>query len=385
MSSLVYKELIKSFDVTYENGRVLNKHFGLWQGIRTTNDGGKSYNMESLPCDLNDRFNSEIENIFDENFNIIKKFNKNIKITHLFQKRNIYVNDLEAEDSYIHIINLQNSISNISLNYYSKNKIINEHDFNLKIEKLTQIVDHANHSQISDLEYSKIVFDKEASGLIIAMIIGYFFEGNRVASSTSYFFNHVEKFSTNVSISISDELRCDFPVYFKYDQEGIKADEKVYLIQNGEIGSCLTDANSSIKLNVKNNGRSRSQDYRTIPSPRITNVVVEKGNINFNKMIATIEKGIYCTGVSGVALDAASGIIHVNCLLGYPIKNKRIMTDVIVKEPGFSFEVFDFLKSIVHICDESEVGYRIMGKGRPMQNTLVGFSSPEICLERSTL
>ncbi|MDR1466898.1 MAG: hypothetical protein LBI55_00520 [Oscillospiraceae bacterium] len=385
MKSVIYKEIIKSFDVICEKGNVINKHLGLWQGMRETNDGGKSYTMQSFPCDPNYEFISEIEKVFDENFNIIKDLNENIRITHLFQKRNIYVNDFEAENSYIHLINLQDNISKTSLNYYSKDKIINKHDLNLKIEKLIQIIDHTNYLQSGNWEYSKIVFDKEASGVIIAMIIGYFFEGNRVASNTSYFFNHIEKFSTNVSINIYDELRCDLPVYFEYDQEGIKANKKVFLIKDGKIGSCLTDINSSAKLNVENNGRSRSQDYRTIPSPRITNIVVEKGNINFNQMISTIERGIYCTGVSGVALDAASGIIHVNCLLGYQIKDKKLNSDIIIKEPGFSFEVFDFLKNIIHTCDESGVGYRIMGKGRPMQNTLVGFSSPEICLEGSRL
>lgn len=380
MKNVMYKELIKYFGMTYKNGIIVNSYSGLWQGTRTANDSGQNYIVKSLPYHLGDKFNLEIKEIFDMNFELIQNLDKNINIKYIFQKRNSYVNNIKAENSYIHMIDLQDNCGKVSLNYYSKNKIVDKHDLILKINKLKIIADKISQSEFVDLKYSSIIFDKEASGLIMAMIIGYFFEGDRVASNTSYFFNNIEKFSMNIPLSVYDELKPNLPVYFEYDQEGIQANRKVCLIKNGKINSYLTDKYFAKKLGTENNGRSRSQDYRTIPFPRITNVIVKKGNISFSQLVSNTECGIYCVGISGVAIDVASGVIHINCLIGYQVRNRKLIDDVILKGPSFSFEIFDFLKKIKYICDKYEIGYRIMGKGRPIQNTLVGFSSPEICL-----
>jgi|GEM_PF-4435784 len=282
----------------------------------------------------------------------------------------------------IHLLEIRNNRDNNNLftNYYSKGL---ELDTNAIIEstvKLQGLINDDQKAKEDNRQWSVIILDSEVAGAFISMLIGYLFEGNRTASKTSYFFNHIDRYQPQISITIHDTLKESYPVNYIYDHEGTVAEPDILLIDSGTVKSHLTDLESARKLNVKNNGRSRSQDYRNIPSPRATNVVVDPSERTLSQMLHETKDGIYCVGMSGAAIDAASGIIHLNCQIGYYIKNG--VKESIIKEPGLSFEVFDFMNSICSLGNDQSIGYRFMGKGRPLQNCLIGYCSPSIKLER---
>jgi predicted Zn-dependent protease len=379
MEKICYSETISTYFAIYDSYHVREQKMGTQSGERISFDGIQ-YSMQSMDTP-EDKDIEELFKVVEEESKKLLSLSGDCTIQHQFQKRFIEVNEKVSESSLIHLIEIRNSGNrNLFTNYYTKDLKLDMAVIRDSVSRLQELAKDDQTAREESNQWPAIILDSEVAGAFISMLIGYLFEGNRTASKTSYFFNHIERYDPQIPITIHDTLKEFYPVDYSFDHEGTPAVKDIKLIEAGEVKSHLTDLESSSKLNIKNNGRARSQDYRNIPSPRATNVVVETGEITLAQMLADTKDGIYCVGMSGAAIDAASGIIHLNCQIGYRIVNGAKVYSV--KEPGLSFEVFDFMNSICSLGNDESIGYRLMGKGRPLQNCLIGFRSPSIKLER---
>ncbi|MBI4301277.1 MAG: TldD/PmbA family protein [Chloroflexi bacterium] len=79
---------------------------------------------------------------------------------------------------------------------------------------------------------------------------------------------------------------------FHYDEEGVPA-ARTYLIREGVLVGRLHSRETAAKMGEAPTGNARAIDYRHPPIVRMTNTIIEPGNVSFEDMISDIEEGIY--------------------------------------------------------------------------------------------
>ena len=79
---------------------------------------------------------------------------------------------------------------------------------------------------------------------------------------------------------------------FKYDDEGTPA-RRSDLIREGVLVGRLHSRETAGKMGEQPTGNARALDYRFPPIVRMTNTVIEPGDVSFEDMIADIKEGVY--------------------------------------------------------------------------------------------
>lgn len=88
---------------------------------------------------------------------------------------------------------------------------------------------------------------------------------------------------------------------------------------------------------------------------------------------------LYIEGMAGAAVDVASGIIHLNGVLGSRFRRGEVVDSVAA--PGLSLEIRDFIARLAGLGKRDRWSCRPMGKGRPLQNCEIGYRSPQLMLD----
>ena len=82
------------------------------------------------------------------------------------------------------------------------------------------------------------------------------------------------------------------PGFVPYDDEGTKA-RKNYLIKNGVLAGRLHSAMTAAALDEGLTGNARAIDCTFEPIVRMTTTYIEGGDLDFDELIAPIEKGYF--------------------------------------------------------------------------------------------
>lgn len=384
MCKEVFIQVQSEMDLEITNGNIVHENNGVWGGCREKiSDERYQHKCIESSALLADNVQLDLwqNEQYDSFLKLLLEMSQDKYSFHYrCKKRNSTINGLVCQDDMLHILDCSKMYRNkkIEVSIYGKSDVISSNNILEATRSLEQIIKAKQTASDILGDYEVIVMDQEVSGLINAMLIGYFFEGDRIAARTSYLFNHINQFYETPIITIKDVVSKELPVYYLHDEES-NVPEDVTLIHKGKIESVLTDNLSADKLRVTSNGRLRAQDYKYIPLPRIANIITESSGTSQQDILQDIASGIYCVGVTGAAVDIASGVIHANFQVGYQIKDGVIGESV--DDISLSINVFEYLKCICKVGGESKSYMRYMGKGRPLQNHLVGFASPCIVLE----
>jgi len=152
-------------------------------------------------------------------------------------------------------------------------------------------------------------------------------------------------------ITISDDSTIDFasgssPV----DCEGL-ATRKNVLFERGVLKGYLYDLQTAGMLNAQPTG-SGMRGFNHQPSPDTTNLVIEPGDMPFEKMISGLKRGILADQLLGAGQsNTLAGEFSVNIDLGYLVENGEIVGRV--KDCMVAGNVFDAFNRIVALGDKS--------------------------------
>ncbi|KOY65409.1 metallopeptidase TldD-related protein [Clostridium sporogenes] len=380
-------QISKQIEVTAFNGEIVQSNHGIWGGERISyKDGSFTHNGISNKSSLFKSFSQSKLDLFNYNTEYLIKAMKrlsenNMQIDYKQAVTSYIVDGKECGENDFNTLEctLYEGNDKVTISTYKKNDMFKDEDIIILKNTLKERIKDIQQATNPIKKNMPILLDEEAAGLLTAMIVGYLLEGDRISAGTSYLFNHMERFKINPLLKISDIISPSLPVFFTRDEEGTTAINEIPLIKDGRLCSYITDVKSAEFFGVKNNGRSRSQDYRHIPLPRICNVITHDGDQSFNQLLSNINNGYYCVGVSGAAVDVASGVIHVNFQVSYNIENGEITNSI--NNFSLSINIYEYLQYVRLIGNRKKEYYRFMGKSRPLQNHLVGFSSPHIVLE----
>lgn len=160
---------------------------------------------------------------------------------------------------------------------------------------------------------------------------------------------------------------------FGWDDEGVLA-QKFYLIKNGIHVDYLTSRETAGIVGLKkSNGTMRADGWQNIPLIRMTNINLEPGSWQLDKLIANTKRGILMSINKAWSIDDKRINFQFGCELGWEIKSGRKFR--LLKNPSYTGITPQFWQSCDAIANKDywQVwGTPNCGKGEPSQIMYVG-------------
>ena len=162
--------------------------------------------------------------------------------------------------------------------------------------------------------------------------------------------------------------------FVPYDDEGTKA-RKNYLIKNGVLAGRLHNAMTAAALDEGLTGNARAIDCTFEPIVRMTTTYIEGGDLDFDALIAPIEKGYFIktinhgSGMSTFTIAPSVSYEIVNGKIGRPVQISVIT--------GSVFETLGLIDGLTK--DVELLSFVTGGCGKMEQGGLpVGFGGPYV-------
>ena len=160
--------------------------------------------------------------------------------------------------------------------------------------------------------------------------------------------------------------------FVPYDDEGTKA-RRNYLIKNGVLAGRLHSAATAAALDEELTGNARAVDCTFEPIVRMTTTYIEGGDMDFDQLIAPIEKGYFIktinhgSGMSTFTIAPSVAYEIVGGRLGRPVQISVItgsMFETLGLIDGLTKDV-ELLSFVTGGCGKMEQGNLPVGFGGP--------------------
>ncbi len=222
-----------------------------------------------------------------------------------------------------------------------------------------------------------VVADPELAGVFAHEAVGHACEADLVVSGESILQNRIGEQIGNKGVTIVDDptIKNGFGS-FPHDDEGVKARKKI-LIKNGVLREFIQDRYTADKLGMKTNGGARAESFAHRPLVRMSNTMIENGNLSFDELIEDIKYGVYAKGTRGGQVDVVKGNFQFSAQEAFLIENGRITEPL--KDFSLSGSTITTLKNIDAIGNDAVLGDPgFCGKG---QLVPVGDGGPHIRIQ----
>lgn len=128
------------------------------------------------------------------------------------------------------------------------------------------------------------------------------------------------------------------------DDEGVPS-QRTPLIARGVVANFLYDLQTAALAGTKSTGNG-SRSLASLPSPSVSAIVIEEGDVGFEDMLADIKDGLVVEELMGASMgNVLGGDFSGNVLLGYRVSNGRLVGRV--KDTMVTGNIYDALKDVV--------------------------------------
>ena len=191
-----------------------------------------------------------------------------------------------------------------------------------------------NEAMVSMLSTFAGIFSSDAAQKGLSLLKGK--EGEEIASS--------------VINLVDDPHLKDGLASVGFDDEGV-ATEKTYLIKDGKLETLLYNLKTANKAGVKSTGNGFKNSYASSISVSPTNFYIEKGNKDFEQLLANIDKGLIITDFAGLhsGANAITGEFSL-AVNGFYIENGKKTFPV--EQVTASGNFFNLLKDIEEVGND---------------------------------
>ncbi len=196
-----------------------------------------------------------------------------------------------------------------------------------------------------------IVFTSQgvASALLSPLVLA--FSGKAVLEGASPLRDKLGEKVFDQKLSLWDDATVAYRVgSYPFDDEGVPS-QRLPLVANGVVTSFLYDLQTAALAGTKvtGNGRRAGGGY---PSPAISSLVLEKGEVSFEGMVKDIKEGLVVEEVIGAEQgNILGGDFGGNVLLGYKVENGEIVGRV--KDTMIAGNVYQVFKELPGIGQET--------------------------------
>lgn len=144
------------------------------------------------------------------------------------------------------------------------------------------------------------------------------------------------------------------------DDEG-NPSQKVCLIKNGVLQGFMSDAFTGRRMNYKENGHSRRQNYKFEPVARMTNTYIANGKSTKEEIIANTKLALYCVSFGGGSVNPTTGEFNFGASEAYIVRDGKICEPV--RGATLIGKGSEILKQIDMVANDCAFGQGMCGAG----------------------
>ena len=153
------------------------------------------------------------------------------------------------------------------------------------------------------------------------------------------------------------------------DDEGNLGTKRL-LIKNGKLNDYMIDDLNGRRMNREGNGACRRQNYRFIPTSRMSNTYICNGKNTPEEVIAATKLGLYAVGFNGGSVDPTTGEFNFGCSEAYIIRDGKICEPV--KGATLIGKGSEILKKIDMVANDLDLAQGMCGASSGSIRTNVG-------------
>ncbi|MGJ8453785.1 TldD/PmbA family protein [Pseudothermotoga sp. U03pept] len=191
-----------------------------------------------------------------------------------------------------------------------------------------RIADRMVRAEFAPAGKMTVVVANEFGGVIFHEACGHSLEATSVAKGASVFAGKLGvKIAADCVSAVDDGTIPNAWGSANIDDEGTPTQRNL-LIENGILKTYLVDRFNSTKLGIKPNGCSRRQNYKFIPTSRMSNTFILPGKYLPEEIISATDYGLYAKKMGGGSVHPATGEFNFAVAEGYLIEKGRITKPV---------------------------------------------------------
>ena len=173
-----------------------------------------------------------------------------------------------------------------------------------------------------------VVIANGFGGLFFHEACGHSLEASAVADGASEFSGLLGRRVATDKVTLIDDGSMEGEWgSLHMDDEGNPTRRNV-LIEKGILKGYMVDRFNGMKLGMESTGSARRQNYRFMPTSRMTNTYIAPGEDSLEDMIASVERGIYVKSINAGSVNPETGAFNFNTAETYLIEKGRIVKPV---------------------------------------------------------
>ncbi len=243
------------------------------------------------------------------------------------------------------------------------------------VKRLTGLLD----AKEAPMGLKTVVLASEAGGTMIHEAIGHGLESDLAMEGLSCYKGLLNKKVASDLICVVDDASIpNMRGTYAFDDEGTPS-ERTVLVENGILKNYMYDRFYAMKYETKSTGNGRRESFRHRPIPRMSNTMILPGTDNPERIIASVDNGIYVVKMGGGQVDTVRGDFVFEIQEGYIIERGGI--GPMIKNATLMGNGLKVLEEIDMLGNDLEFGIGTCGKdgqGVPVSDAQPTLRIPEI-------
>jgi TldD protein len=199
-----------------------------------------------------------------------------------------------------------------------------------------------------------VVIDPELAGVFAHEAVGHASEADLVTAGESCFKGRIGAKLGIDGLSIRDDSTVPGAFgSFPYDDNGVAGSRKT-ILEDGVLVGYLCDREHAAALGIAPNGAARAQDFHSRPLVRMSNTLIDAGDMPEDEVFAGIKDGVFCKGSRGGQVDCARGTFLFNAQEAYRIEDGAVTTPL--RDVSLTGDILSTLLNIDGLGDTARMG-----------------------------
>jgi len=169
-----------------------------------------------------------------------------------------------------------------------------------------------------------VVISADAGGTMIHEAIGHGLEADLAQQGLSVYSKKIgEEIASPLITVIDDATLPNKRGSFRFDDEGVEA-ERTVLVEKGVLKNYMYDRLTAMKDGKRSTGNGRRESYQKRPIPRMTNTLIEPGEMRPSEILRSVDRGLFVKKVGGGQVNTVNGDFVFEVSEGYLIEKGEI-------------------------------------------------------------
>ena len=216
-----------------------------------------------------------------------------------------------------------------------------------------------------------VVIGNGWGGVLFHESCGHPLEASAVAKGLSCFSNNKigDFIASQIVSAIDDSTMPSQWGSIDIDDEGNPGSKRL-LIKNGKLNDYMNDDFNGRRMGRVGNGACRRQNYRYIPTSRMSNTYICNGKSTPEEIIKATKLGLYAVSFNGGSVDPTTGEFNFGCSEAYIIRDGKVCEPV--KGATLIGKGFEILKKIDMVGNDLDLAQGMCGASSGSIRTNVG-------------